>query len=131
MDDADLRGLDERLADDLDQVGGQLDGDRAARGDDVRERLSALEELRGEVRLVAGRAGPLAGHHDLGHAGAAHALELLELAVEPLGDAGQREDRRGHDLDGYRLVSILLVDRLVHRTGASAAEVGAELEPDG
>jgi hypothetical protein len=86
--DADLRGLDQRFADDLDQVGGLLERNRSPRADRLGERLRAVEQLDREPRLLTGLA-PLAGCDHLRDAGTLHALDLLELALEALRDTGQ------------------------------------------
>ena len=91
VDDADLRGLDQRLADHLDQVRGVVERDRTARGDRLGERLRTFEELHGDPGLVAALAATRARLRD---PGALHALELLELALEPLGDARAARPRR-------------------------------------
>ena len=100
MDDADLRGLDQRLADHLDQVGGLIGGIGPRARDRRVEGLRAVEQLGRDPRLVTRPRLPEAMH--LRDARALHALELLELALEPLRDARQRDHRRRDDLDRAR-----------------------------
>ena len=55
-------------------------------------------------------------------AGALHALELLELALEPLRDARQRDDGGRDELDDAGLAG-RLVGRAMDRAGAASAEL--------
>ena len=91
MDDADLRGFDQRLADQLDEVG------RLVRRGSARARVIASASVcaPSSSSVATQVSSPrLPEASTLAYARALHALELLELALEPLGDAGQRDDRR-------------------------------------
>src|SRR5205085_4866894 len=72
------------------------------------------------------RGTPPGGEH-LRDAVALHALELLELALEPLGDARQREHRGRDDLDGDGGPGRLVL-RAVHGPGPAPAEPVTQLE---
>ena len=52
---ADLSGLDQGLADDLDEIGGLLRRDRATREDRFLERVSTFEQLHRHPGLFAAR----------------------------------------------------------------------------
>ena len=99
MHDAHLGGLDDRLADDLDQLRGLRERNRAAGADRLGKGMRALDELVCDPRLLASGGGPLAGRHHLGDARALDALELLQLALEPRAHARQRGHAGGNDLD--------------------------------
>ena len=126
MDHADLRGLDQRLTDDLDQARGAVDRHRPGHLDRLGEGLGVVEQLERDPAVVAA----LAGREHPGNATALHALELLELALEALREPGQRDDRGCDDLDRRGLPG-RPVGRAVHRARAVAAEPVAELEPGG
>ena len=124
MNDADLGRLDQRLADDLDQMRGLVERDRTASADRLGERVRAFDLLHRDPRLLA----TLATRDHVRDARALHALELLELALEPLRDARQSDDLLGDDLDDARL-SRRFVDGFMDRAGATPAQFVAELEP--
>ncbi len=126
VDDADLRGFDQRLADDLDEIRGLIGRDRSAHGDRLGERVSAFEHLHRDP----GRVAALAGRQHARHTGALHPLELAQLAFEPLGHARERHHRGGDELDDHGQ-SGGLVGGPMDRAGSGPAEPGPQLEPRG
>ena len=127
VDHADLRGLDQRFADHLDEVCGEIGRDRSARRDRFLERLCSFEQLEGDPCLVTGYTRALARGDHLGDAARLHALELLELALQSLRHTGQCGDRRRDDLDRHGSAGGLVL-RTRHGAGPASAEAGAELE---
>ena len=126
MHDADLCGLDQRLADDLDQVRRLVERDRTAHRDRLGEGLRAVEQLERDPAVVAA----LARRQHLRDAGALHPLELLELALEALRESGQRDDRGRDELHRGGLASCP-VGRAVHRAGPVTTQRLADLELGG
>jgi hypothetical protein len=127
MDHTDLRSLDQRLADHLDQVRGLRERNRTACADRFGEGLRAVDQLGRDPRLVATGAGSLTAAEDLRDPRALHALQLLELAVEALCDAGERDDGGRDDLHRDRGAARLVLGA-VDRSGPRSSELVAELE---